>query len=130
MNSIELKTRTKEFAHRCVRLSLALPKTYLNNHLCGQLIRSSTSVAANYRAACRAQTKAVFISKISIVIEEVDETLFWLEFIAEEKLMPLKRIQMLLKEADELTAIFTTTRKTARTKIIVNRPSIIDNAKI
>lgn len=130
MNSTELKARTKEFAHRCVRLSLAMPKTYLSHHLCGQLVRCSTSVAANYRATCRAQTKAVFISKISIVIEEVDEALFWLEFILEEKLIRPKLIEMLLKEADELTAIFTAARKTAQKKTIVNRPSTIDNAKI
>ena len=84
--SEELKARTKEFAHRCVKLAMALPKTALGNHIRGQLIRCSTSVAYNYRAACHAQSKASFISKVSIVIEE----------------------------ADELTAIFITSRKTAR----------------
>ena len=84
--SEELKARTKEFAHRCVKLAMALPKTALGNHIRGQLIRCSTSVASNYRAACHAQSKASFISKVSIVIEE----------------------------ADELTAIFITSRKTAR----------------
>jgi four helix bundle protein len=130
MNSAELKQRTKVFAHRCIRLSTALPKTPVSVHISGQLIRSSTSVAANYRAACRAQSKAGFVSKISIVLEEVDESLFWLEFIVEEKLLPLKRVEMLIKEADELTAIFTTTRKTARVKSIENRKSKIENAKI
>jgi four helix bundle protein len=130
MNSDELKQRTKVFAHRCIRLSMALPKSPVGVHICGQLIRSSTSVAANYRAACRAQSKAGFVSKISIVLEEADESLFWLEFIVEEKLLPLKRAAMLMKEANELTAIFTTTRKTARVKPIENRKSKIENAKI
>ena len=72
MDEKELKQRTKTFAHRCVRLALALPKTTLGKHITGQLIRCATSVAANYRAALMAQTKAAFISKISIVIEEAD----------------------------------------------------------
>jgi len=84
--SEELKTRTKEFAHRCVKLAMALPNTPLGNHIRRQLFRCSTSVAANYRAACIEQSKASFISKLSIVIEE----------------------------ADELTAIFIASRKTAR----------------
>ncbi len=84
MQGDELKLRTKEFAHRCVKLAMALPKTPLGNHIRGQLIRCSTSVASNYRAACHAQSKASFISKISIVIEEADESYFWLEFIIDE----------------------------------------------
>ena len=87
MDAGELKKRTKEFAHRCVKLALALPKTVLGNHIKKQLIRCGTSVAANYRATLLAQTKAAFISKISIVIEEADESEFWLEFIMDEKLM-------------------------------------------
>jgi len=85
LDTKELKGRTKEFAHRCVKLALALPKTELGNHLRKQLIRCATSVAANYRATLLAQTKAAFISKISIVIEEADESEFWLEFIIDEK---------------------------------------------
>ncbi len=76
-----LKGRTKEFSHRCVKLALSLPDTILGRHLQGQLIRASSSVAANYRAACIAQSKAGFTAKLSIVIEEADESLFWLEFI-------------------------------------------------
>ena len=112
--SEELKARTKEFAHRCVKLAMALPKTPLGNHIRGQLIRCSTSVASNYRAACHAQSKASFISKISIVIEEADESYFWLEFIIDEKLIRKDLIEPLFKEADELTAIFISSRKTAR----------------
>ena len=111
--SKELKTRTKEFAHRCVKLAIALPNTPLGNHIRGQLIRSSTSVAANYRAACLAQSKASFISKLSIVIEEADESYFWLEFIIDENLLKNNLVGPLLKEADELTAIFIASRRTA-----------------
>ena len=112
--SEELKTRTKEFAHRCVKLAMALPKVPLGNHIRGQLIRCSTSVASNYRAACHAQSKASFISKVSIVLEEADESYFWLEFIIDEDMIKRDLIDPLLKEADELTAIFITSRKTAR----------------
>jgi four helix bundle protein len=76
MESMELKRRTKEFAHRCVKLALALPKTQPGNHISGQLIRCATSVAANYRASCLAQSKAGFIAKLSIVLEEADESAF------------------------------------------------------
>jgi four helix bundle protein len=93
---------------------MALPNTQFGNHLRGQLIRCSTSVASNYRAACISQSKASFISKLSIVIEEADESYFWLEFIIDEKLLRNNLVEPLLKEANELTAIFITSRKTAR----------------
>ena len=114
MKNEELKKRTKQFAHRCVKLAMALPKTYLGNHIRGQLIRCATSVASNYRATCLAQSKASFISKLSIVLEETDESYFWLEFIIDEKLLKRELVEPLLKEADELTAIFISSRKTAR----------------
>ena len=79
-----------------------------------QLIRCATSVAANYRATLLAQTKVAFISKISIVIEEADESEFWLEFIMDEKLMERKKVLPLFNEAHELSSIFITTRKTAQ----------------
>ena len=103
----QLKTRTKVFAHNCIKITKSLPNTYLSNHIRGQLIRCSTSVAANYRATCIAQSKPSFIAKISIVIEEVDESNFWLEFALDENL---------LKESSELTAIFMASRKTASRK--------------
>ncbi len=112
----DLKKRTKEFAHRCVRLTLSLPNSQLSNHISNQLIRCSTSVAANYRAACIAQSKAAFIAKLSIVIEEADESVFWLEFIVDEKMIKEEMIAPLIKEANELTSIFITSRKTARKK--------------
>ncbi len=114
MDSEELKKRTKEFAHRCVKLALALPRTALGRHLERQLIRCATSVAANYRATLHSQSKTAFISKISIVIEESDESEFWIEFIIDEKLMPNKKVLPLFTEAHELASIFITTRKTAQ----------------
>ncbi len=116
MDKEELQKRTKDFAHRCVKLALALSKTNLGQHISKQLIRCSTSVAANYRAVCLAQSKASFISKISIVLEETDESAFWLEFIIDEKLLNESQVSPLLKEANELTAIFFASRKTSRMK--------------
>ena len=117
MNSEDLIRRTKDFAHRCVKLAMALPDSALGKHLRGQVIRCSTSVAANYRATCLSQSKASFIAKISIVLEEADETAFWLEFIIDEKLLKKSLVDPLLKEAGELTSIFASSRKTASTKI-------------
>jgi len=114
MNSNDLKKRTKEFAHNCVKLSMELPNNYLGNHICRQLIRCSTSVASNYRAACIAQSKRSFISKLSIVLEEIDESYFWLEFIIDEKLLKQEIVEPMLRESNELIAIFISSRKTAR----------------
>jgi four helix bundle protein len=129
MDEKALKRRTKDFAHRCVKLSVTLPRTYLGNHIKGQLIRCSTSVASNYRAACIAQSRPSFVSKLSIVLEEVDESHFWLEFIIDEQLLSKDRVLPLLREAEELTAIFISSRKTARkgTPFIDNRTSKIDS---
>ena len=113
MKSEDLIKRTKEFAHRCVKLAMALPETALGKHIRLQIIKCSTSVAANYRATCLSQSKASFVAKISIVLEEADETAFWLEFIIDEKLLKMNLVEPLLKEAGELTAIFASSRKTA-----------------
>ena len=109
----DLKKRTKDFAHDCVKLAVSLPNTFLGNHIKGQLIRASTSVAANYRATCLAQTKKSFVSKISIVIEEVDESNFWIDFIIDEALLQKEICKSLLNEANQLTRIFISSRKTA-----------------
>jgi four helix bundle protein len=114
MNENDLKSRTKEFAHRCVKVCLALPKSDLGNHIRKQFIKCSASVAANYRAACVAQSRPDFVSKLSIVIEEADESCFWMEFIVEEKLLSEKQVADLLQEGKELTAIFMTSRKTTK----------------
>jgi four helix bundle protein len=122
MNSDVLKARTKAFAHRRVRLAMALPKNALGEVVRHQLIRCGTSVAANYRAACIAQTKPVFTAKISTVLEEADETWFWLDFVIDENLLNPKLVQDLLKEAEELTKLFAASRKTAAGKRKANSP--------
>ena len=117
MTKEDLKNRTKGFALRIIKLVEELPNTQTGWTIGKQIIRSGTSVAANYRAACRARSKADFVSKITIVEEEADETLFWLELIVETKLVKEERLKDLLKEADELTAIFTATGKTTKQKL-------------
>lgn len=114
MNKDDLIKRTELFAHRCVKLALSLPNTYLGNHIKGQLIRCGTSVAANYRAACIAHSKAAFTAKLSIVIEEADESEFWIEFLTDENLKPKELVESLKDEAHELASIFITARKTAQ----------------
>ena len=115
MNRKDLTERTKKFAHRCVKLAMALPDTALGRHIQGQVIRCSTSVAANYRATCLSQSKPSFTAKLSIVLEEADESAFWLEFIIDENLLKENMVKPLLKEAEELTAIFASSRKTTST---------------
>jgi len=126
MKKEELKERTKKFALIMIKLVEELPNTLVGRTIGNQIIRSGTSVAANYRAACRARSNADFISKITIVEEECDETLFWLELIAEANLLKKEILQCIVKEADELTAIFTASGKTARSN---NPKSQIRNPK-
>ena len=114
MTKEELKNRTKQFALLIIKLVDDLPNTKAGITVGNQIIRSGTSVGANYRTACRARSNADFISKITIVEEECDESLFWLELILESKLLKKERLTDLIKEADELTAIFTASGKTAR----------------
>jgi four helix bundle protein len=110
----ELRTRTKRFAVRIVKLCDALPNKPSGWIIAKQILRSGTSIAANYRAACRSRSKAEFIAKLCIVVEEADETLYWLELLSETGLMPASKLQSLMDEADQLTAIFVTARKTSR----------------
>ena len=114
MDRRELMERVKQFAHRCVKLALALPDTPLGRHIRGQLIRCSTGAAANYRAACVAQSRAAWVAKLSIVIEEVDESCFWMEFIVDEELLAKKQVAPLLAEGEELKSIFIAARHTTR----------------
>jgi four helix bundle protein len=108
----DLRPRTKMFARRIIKLYAALPKTDVVAQVLGkQMLRSGTSVGANYREAYRARSKAEFISKIGDCLKEADETLYWLELILDESFVPSHRLQPLLKEADELVAIFTTVSK-------------------
>ena len=112
MNNADLKQRTKEFALRVIRMTDALPKRMAADVLGRQLIRSATSVAANYRGACRARSRADFVAKMGIVEEEADESVLWLELLAESGQMPAKRREAL--RAGELTAIAVSSIKTAR----------------
>ena len=114
MTPKELKDRTKRFAVDAIRLSRELPPTLDGRRIGQQLLDSATSVAANYRASCRARSKAEFISKLGTVLEEADESLFWLELLIEANLVTRERVERLLQEADELTAIFTASVKTAK----------------
>lgn len=116
MNDAELKLRTKEFALRVIRMSDALPKSRAADVLGRQLLRSATSVAANYRSACRARSRADFVAKMAIVEEEADESVLWLELLAESGVLPPKRLRPLLVEADELTAIAVSSIRTARAR--------------
>jgi four helix bundle protein len=132
MNEPEMKRRTKKFALRILDLADALPHTRSGNVIVGQIIRSGSSVAANYRALCRAKSRADFINKTSIVEEEADESCFWLELLIDRSLLAARRVRPLLKEANELTAIFVASRKTAvsrqaRRDSIENRKSKIEN---
>ena len=111
MTQDDLKARTKEFALRVIKLVRALPKTVEGCAMAGQLIRSGTSVAANYRASCRSRSKAEFVAKIGTVLEEADESLLWIELIVGANLLPPKRCEPLLLEANELVSIMVATRK-------------------
>lgn len=117
MNVTDLKLRTKTFAVDCINLTEEFPNSYLAIHIKKQLLRSSTSVAANYRAVNHAQTKASFIAKLSIVIEESDECEYWLELIIDKQILPTILVEAILKEAHELTSIFIVSRKTAIIKL-------------
>jgi four helix bundle protein len=105
VNAQELKERTKQFALRVMRLVDALPKTPKGRAIASHLVRSGTSIAANYRAACRGRSKAEFISKLGVAEEEADETALWLELIIADRLLPEKKVASLLHEANELVAI-------------------------
>ncbi len=111
-----MKLRTKRFAHDCVKFSLDLPKNTLGNHIRGQLIRCSTSVAANYRASCVAQTVPMIISKLSISIEEADESEFWLEFAVDEKLAVRESVEKIIQEAHEIASILIKSRQTLQNR--------------
>jgi len=110
----ELRDRTKKFALRILRLYKTLPFAADAQVLGKQLIRSGTSVAANYRAACRARSRQEFAAKIGIVVEEADETVFWLELLLDSGLVKPERLSELLTEAREITAIFTAAYSTSR----------------
>src|ERR1051326_1552730 len=123
----ELRKRTKEAAIRIVRLYRSLPKSADAQVIGRQLLRSGTSVAANYRAVCRARSDAEFVSKIGIVLEEADETSFWLELLVETGIVTAQLLEPLRNEMDQLTRIFSAARATALAKR--NRKSQLTNRK-
>jgi len=114
MNPTELKQRTKTFALRIIKLTRTIPKSDdAGRIIAKQIIRSGTSVAANYRATCRARSKAEFVAKIGTVEEEADESALWLELLVESGTVPERKLSALLQEANDLTAIMASSRKTA-----------------
>lgn len=113
MNETELKHRTKQFALRVMNLVDALPNTRSGNAIGNQLVRSATAVGANYRATCRARSKAEFVAKIGVVEEEADESSFWMELIVDGALLPPAKVSALLQEASEPTAIMAASRISA-----------------
>lgn len=111
----ELRARTKAFASRIIRLVSALPQSAAAQVIGKQVLRSGTSIGANYRAACRSRSRSEFAAKLGVVVEEADETIYWLELLGENDVVPPKRLESLLAEAHELTAIFTAAQHTTRT---------------
>ncbi len=109
-NGTNLQKRTKNFAIRIIKLAQFLEKNSITRMVGRQIFRSGTSVAANYRASCRAKSVKDFIAKLGIVIEEADETLFWLELLIESSLIESKMIKDLLREANEITAIMVSSK--------------------
>lgn len=114
MDQQEMKRRTKEFAKRIIKLCRSLPESWEARRVSDQLFRAGTSVGANYRAACRARSKSEFVSKLSIVLDETDESLYWLEIIAETKMLQEKLLLSLMQEGTELTAILISTINTTK----------------
>ncbi|OGU52141.1 MAG: hypothetical protein A2080_03690 [Ignavibacteria bacterium GWC2_36_12] len=114
MDKQQLLNRTKIFALEIINFVSLLPNNNVGNIISRQILKSGTSIGANYRAACRAKSKDDFRYKIKIVEEEADETLYWLQLIFESKILTDVLVEKLIKEADELTAIFTSISKTSR----------------
>jgi len=115
-NKESIKLRTKQFALRIIQLVQSLPKNPTAAVIGHQLLRSGTSVGANYRSACRARSTADFISKMGIVEEEADESLFWMELLVENNLMKKEKLKLLMQEADEILAITVSSIKTAKSR--------------
>lgn len=109
----DLKDRTRGFAIRIVRLCRTLPRTMEGKVISYQLLRCGTSVGANYRAVCRARSRAEFSAKLGVVIEEADEAVFWLELLTDVGIFRKEQLHHLITEADELVAIFVASRQTA-----------------
>lgn len=122
MNEQEFKDRTQQIALRVIRLVEALPKTYSAQIIGKQLLRSATSVGANYRAACRGKSTADVIHKLSIVEEEADESIYWLELLSESEIMPEEKLCVLKKDINEIVAMTVASIKTLRSKKSIQNP--------
>jgi four helix bundle protein len=117
MNKKEFQARTKDLALRVIRMVGVIPKNQIESQIiCRQLLRSATSVGANYRAACRGKSTADLISKLSIVLEEADETLYWMELLVESGLVPAHKLENLIKETNEIVSMLVASLKTLRSK--------------
>lgn len=114
MNQIELKQRTKDFARSIIQFCRLLPEGREGRLIGNQLFRAGTSVGANYRAACRGRSKAEFIAKLGVALEEVDESLYWLELLVEDRVVDTEKAGCLMNEAGELMAIFIASINTAK----------------
>ncbi|HXD33854.1 MAG TPA: four helix bundle protein [Pyrinomonadaceae bacterium] len=114
MNPEDMKARTRAFALRIIRLAESLPNTPTANTIRNQMLRCGPSVGANYRAACRAKSKADFAAKMGIVEEEADESLFWIELLIDAEIIKRARVEDLMSEGDEILAITVSSIKTAR----------------
>ena len=124
MTREEMKARTKTYANRVVKVCQALPNNWISKTLGSQLLRSGTSVGANYRAVCRAKSSADFINKLRIVEEECDESIFWMELLVENGLVKPQRLRDLMNEGNEIVSITVASAKSARTsQPLVNRKS-------
>ena len=128
MNSEEMKARTRSFALRIIRLAESLPNTSTARVIRHQLIRCGTSVGANYRAACRAKSKPDFVSKMGIVEEEADESIYWMELLVDAEIVKRSRVAQLLDEANQILSIVISSIKTAK-GIRTNPHSEISNQK-
>jgi four helix bundle protein len=126
VNPDELKARTRSFALRVIRVAESLPETPTANVIRNQMIRCGSSVGANYRAACRAKSKADFVSKMGIVEEEADETIYWMELLVDAGIVKRVRIATLLDEANQILSIVISSIRTAK-GIRVNPHSAISN---
>ena len=127
MTQEEMKTRTKQFALRVIRLVESLPNRKVANVIGNQLLRSGTSVGANYRASCRAKSTADFVHKLSIVEEEADELIYWMELLVEGKIIKENLLENLMNEADQILSIIVSSIKTVKEKR--NPKSQIPNPK-
>ena len=129
MTEVEFKKRTKDIAIRVIKLVQSLPNNMVAETIGKQLLRSGTSIGANYRAACRAKSTADIINKLAIVEEEADESMFWIELLIEAEIFPAKKLTALFNDIDEVVAMTVTSIKTLRLKRSVNPKSKIQNPK-